>query len=374
MKPEHQTNDSVVVDINAVDTLVFRDGRAFTQADAEAAAHTSVFPPYPPTVVGTVRLAVAVSLGFGAGASWPSEMLGDGVDWQKPGQLGEAGKSLQFSAPVVTQNGACLFPAPLSVLADDKGCRSRLKPGSRRFECDLNADVRLPELADVPAEGGDGLKPLSSAWFDLKTMEHFLSDQPASELMPVLREDILTAEPRVGIGLESEARTAIDGQLFAAGHLRPQHGFGLRVEVKGLKPLKTPRLQTVGGEHRMASIAMARGSLSLPSCPPIEDGRYLVLAVSPLLLPKAPRPGTAIAGLPGAVVSACLGKPIRIGGWDGKARRPIPMRQAIPAGSVIFMECASGTKAQSLHGKHIGEATEWGFGQILIGRWSEAEA
>ena len=38
------------------------------------------------------------------------------------------------------------------------------------------------------------------------------------------------------------------------------------------------------------------------------------------------------------VVSACLGRPQRIGGWDSLARRPLPLRSVLPSGSTLFCE------------------------------------
>ena len=78
--------------------------------------------------------------------------------------------------------------------------------------------------------------------------------------------------------------------------------------------------------------------------------------------------------LPGKVVSACAGRAVAVGGWNGLATRPLPLRPLIPAGSVFFLE-AKADEAQAAaewHGGAIGQAVGWGFGRVLIGRWAPA--
>ncbi len=122
----------------------------------------------------------------------------------------------------------------------------------------------------------------------------------------------------------------------------------------------------------MAEIASLT-KVDLPKRPKqLNHNRYCVIQLSPLILESMPNPGGVLPNLPGNLVSACLGKPLMIGGWDFKKCRPIAMRQAIPAGSVWFMGVENQeqrAEALNWHLGKIGLATEWGFGQIMIGSW-----
>jgi len=79
-------------------------------------------------------------------------------------------------------------------------------------------------------------------------------------------------------------------------------------------------------------------------------------------------------GLPGKIVTACVGKPQPIGGWDSLNHEPLPLRPHLPAGSTWFMEAdvSQHDAIVARHGQHIGEHQAWGYGQILIGTWEEA--
>ena len=81
--------------LHPLDTFFFRDGRPYNQDDPGQVEAASLFPPYPPTVVGAVRAAAARAMGW-PGSAWDTAALGDGVDWQAGDEpLGP----LRFSGP-----------------------------------------------------------------------------------------------------------------------------------------------------------------------------------------------------------------------------------------------------------------------------------
>ena len=85
-------------------------------------------------------------------------------------------------------------------------------------------------------------------------------------------------------------------------------------------------------------------------------------------------PDKEILGLTGVkLVSACIGKPVRIGGWDSVSRGPLPLKLFIPAGSTLFCE-ADDWESVPENGIHIGNRTEYGYGQIVIGKWNDNQS
>ncbi|MCI5222190.1 MAG: type III-B CRISPR module-associated protein Cmr3, partial [Candidatus Electrothrix sp. AR4] len=71
------------------------------------------------------------------------------------------------------------------------------------------------------------------------------------------------------------------------------------------------------------------------------------------------------------IISACIGKPHKTGGWNLAQWHPKPLRSFVPAGSVFFCEAAADQQqaVQALHNSKTGDETEYGFGHILIGKW-----
>ena len=82
----------------------------------------------------------------------------------------------------------------------------------------------------------------------------------------------------------------------------------------------------LGGESRSAIISLTDGDIALPACPVLTpvDGivRYIVVILSPMFPERKPEPGASLPGLPGSLVSACLLRAERWGGWDPKHRLP----------------------------------------------------
>lgn len=360
MKPK-----ALHVRISAIDTLMFRDGRPFNQADAGASEAVSVFPPYPPTIVGAVRAALWKHIGGG----WPScGSLGNGTNWQSEGNVLN---QLSFGPPVLLQNDEPIFPVPLHVMKAKNDALTRLSPGSF-LESDIGK-VRLPS----PDESLEGLKTIDGHWVSKAGMQAILNGAVPDAGQLIERDKYLWGnEQRVGIGIDRDTRTTLKAQLYMATHTRMRDDISLYVKLSGFqqddKKQFEKTLQPLAGEHRMAEIkACPKKPVILPKLTTaLEDGRYCIILLSPLVIDALPGAGQEIENLPGKVISACLGKPVVIGGWDSQGRQPIPLRQCIPAGSVWFMRSDRNLKPDDISGP-IGKATEWGFGQILIGKWHE---
>jgi CRISPR-associated protein Cmr3 len=366
--------------LHPLDTLFFRDGRPYNQDDPGQVEAASLFPPYPPTVVGAVRAAAARAMGWPRFA-WNTAALGDGVDWQAGDEsLGP----LRFSGPYILRNGEPLYPAPLNLVAgkDEGGADliTYLAP-SGRHDTDIGA-VRLP----APIEVGQGFKTFERFWLDAKAMALALSGAELTPDQVVPGSYLSQSEPRIGIQRDTARRTTAERALYAAGHVRPARDVTLAVEVEALPDVAVgENLASLGGESRSVWIEQRDGKLHLPQAPdlaPDQDGalRYTIVVVTPADLDDEwPGPGERLAGstgeaLPGKIVSACTGRAVMVGGWDGTARGPLPLRPLIPAGSIWFLEARAeeAEAVRSWHGRAIGRSTGWGFGRVLIGRWAPA--
>jgi len=349
-------------EIDAVDTLMFRDGRPFNQNDAGASEATSVFPPPPPTLVGAIRAMFWQALG-GTKDDWNKTKLGDGTDWQHPGTLGP----LRFGAVQLMLDKAPVFPVPLHLVEGEDATGNKaltfLDPRGA-FDCDLGPGIQLPSARNTKL---DGIKTISDRWLTLEGMQSILHGNVPTLDQLITRTKLWSTEPHVGIGIDPQSRITTDGRLYMASHVRMTHGATLHIEVKGWNDaVDFAQLRPVAGEHRMAFVsALSPGTeLSLPTLAVGTEGRFCVIALSPVVPTRTDDGQSRICGMSDRdIVSACLGKPVPIGGWSSKTTSPVPLRSCIPAGSVWFM------KAGAAIPDAIGQAREWGFGQVLIGKW-----
>ena len=367
------------IELRQVDTWFFRDATPFTAGATPQEGVSGVFPPHPPTVVGALRAAIARSQGWSGAGAWNEDLhpvLGDGPD-----DLG----ALDFAGPIMLRDREPLFPCPRHLVGSTDGDgwepRAFLRPGSP-VRCDLGDAVRLPQIAG-DSRDGEALKPPTDIWVTVAGMERVLRGERPSPEQIVRTSRLWTDEPRIGLERAPDTRTAEEGMLYSTRHVRLRPGVSLGVHVTGIPDGWAPTgLVPLGGESRMAECTSRNGDETiLPWRSTLGcSGRLVAIAVTPLDLdPEETRPGASIAGAAGArLVSACLGRPIGIGGWDSLARQPLPLRSVLPPGSVLFFETGRGAGLPSAASDwkqaagglyRLGSRTKWGFGLVALGDW-----
>ena len=373
------------IQLKPVDSWFFRDGTPFTAGSTPQDNVNSLFPPYPPTVVGTLRAALALEKGWNGRSRWPRELnhvLGDG-----PQNLGK----LSFDGPFLLQHDKPLFPVPSHLLGsrEPQGWvpKALLRPGSP-VNCDLGEDVRLPELPSSGEGGSDRpiLKPGNAEWITQDGLKAVLDGHLPQHSHVVASKCLWSAEARTGLERSHEHRTAKEGMLYSTGHVRLHAGVSLGAQIAGLPADWIPpyeRLAPLGGESRLAEcqswdvraaltlkapldVIAARRRLTLVALSPLEVGEDVVLGKQDLEVCGIPELG------PVRVVSACLQRPQRIGGWDSLGRCPLPLRSILPPGSVLFcklLEHSSVRMTGTCVMAHVGSRQEWGFGLVALGVW-----
>lgn len=369
------------VELQPVDTWFFRDGTPFSMGNAPQENVSSVFPPHPATVVGAIRASIARSKGWDGRGRWGqdiSEVIGDG-----PGDLGR----VAFDGPFLLREGQPLFRLPRHVLGRADGTAWKpgafLRPGAP-VTCDLGEAVRLPEVAGAPNDVHE-LKPGDGWWMTRRGLDEVLNGRLPGDAELVPHGCLWSGEPRIGLQRDTSTRTAGDGKLYSTRHVRPLSGVSLGVRIAGLPSGWTPPFGqplTLGGEGRLAECREWSADLALPMpSREIEAARTVtVVALSPVDLPQ-----DVCAGLQplndlgdARVVSACLERPQRVGGWNSLARSPLPLRCVLAPGSTLFCEIRDSmrfaeTVAASDGLVRIGLRQRWGFGLVALGVWPAPE-
>jgi CRISPR-associated protein Cmr3 len=366
--------------LDPLDTLFFRDGTPFA-ADSSAPSDVGgLFPPHPASITGALRAALARVNGWSGSGRWTPELnqaFGAG-----PEDLG----LLSFTGPFLLRRGEALFPAPLHLQGSTAGGgwspRALLQPGSP-VACDLGDAVRVPDLpAAIQGAERAELKAGEGWWLTRAGLEAVLGGSlPAAETLVASRE-LWREEPRIGIARDNQTRTAADGMLYTCRHVRLARDVGLGVEIAGLDPAWKPPSGALplGGESRLAQCSAWERPLALaaPHQAVLASGRLLVVALTPLALSTDQLLGRQpLAELEGArVVSACLDRPLRIGGWDSLARRPLPLQSFLPAGSVLFCSHPEPAALDGLLNRgpglaRLGARQRWGYGLVALGTWTD---
>lgn len=367
------------VQFEPVDTWFFRDGTPYTAGAAPQDGVGSLFPPHPTTTAGALRVAFALRNGWSGYGRWPqrlNEVLGSG-----PNNLG----TFAVDGPFLLRSGEPLFPMPRHLLGSKEAGqwtpRFLLRPGSE-VVCDLGDAVRLPATPQTDEEI-EKLKTGEGFWLSRSGMERILEGALPGGDAIVSRENLWSEEFRIGLQRDGDTRSAIKGMLYSTRHVRLRRDVSLGLRVTGIPEGWTRpygRMVPLGGENRLAGCCEWNGAAAFDSIfkSPLqtimESGRAAVIALSPLdIEPEVyfgQKPLTALGGA--RIVSACLDRPQRIGGWDSLACVPLPLRSVLPPGSVLFCEIPEPERCRDVVETgltRLGAKREWGFGLAALGSW-----
>ncbi len=339
----------------ALDSLFFRGAKPFNSG--EGGFLDSQFPPTAQTMAGVIRAAIAESKGVNwakfRNGEQPSiaDLIGADSD--------DAGK-LRFCGSYVCRDGERLYSMPLHLLYSSKeNTWCKLAPSKAELKTDMG-DKRLPEVVDKL----EGAKPLENAWLDGVELEKVLLGEFPSKYYK--EEDLFVAEARTGIGRDNAKRKVNEGMLYFTRHIRLKEGVSLAMDVEGADDVSPAKMLRLGGEGRMANVSVDKAEDSR-LCGNDETSDTAMI----ILLTHGDFGGNSEPELEGIeIISACVGKAVREGGWDYKNRKPKPLKSLVPAGSVYFVkEKEKGAIARL--GAPIGNRTNFGYGEIAVGTWED---
>jgi CRISPR-associated protein Cmr3 len=347
-----------------VDTLFFRDGTPFHLGETFFLQQKSLFPPMISTLQGAIRTSLARAVGWSEmdkASKWPKDEIGD---FESLGKL-------QLRGPYLAWKGNRIYPLPLVLCGKGKQASSWILPGEA-VECDLGDEVYLPYVASSQD------RPLT-AWVTETGLQKVLQHKFPSEQEVLLPSELWKEERRIGIKRENATHQVEDGHLYATNHIRPMKDLRIVVEVDGV-PSEweiADRFTTLlGGEGRFAEVTITETEQRhLPEVPDFFSEQGKVRFTLTLITPgKFEDTAHVVKNGPLGDIScrsASIGKMQASGGWDLQHNQSKTVEPFIPAGSTWFYEGQQEhvPDFKQLHGRCVGEKQEYGYGEIVIGRW-----
>lgn len=344
------------------DVLFFREAKPSSIGDDHYLR--SIFPPFPSTLYGLTRTQRLLEEGcdLSAVSSQWWQTLPEPLR-REIGEWGEYG-SLQLRGPWLLQGDEILLPAPLDLRVHAKSAENadeprkvtsvaRLLPvdqerGKRGWShafAPMSPSVRSELELDAPSDWFLTMNGVER-WMEGGTPlpEHFVDSR-----------SLWRSEVRTGVGLQKERRSNVSGMLYTFGFVRLEHGVSIGFEVEGgaLQPDCYVRL---GGENRLARLQSGPSltrEIDAASHTAEGDGVYTLLA--PAIYDKGSYPEAS-------VIAAVVADADHVGGWDLARRGPKPLRRAVPAGSVYWIDHGPGDRLGSLS-----QQNNEGFGLMLRG-------
>jgi CRISPR-associated protein Cmr3 len=341
------------ITITPLDTFFFKDGKPFSLGQESWA--NAGFPPAPSVLYGALR-----SVYFS----------------QHPHTLPDAGSendptaNLKIRSVSLYAENTQYFPVPADILKNNNEKAILLQPV-------VTGSSSLSTPYCLQARSADHEKPDSGTLFYSENLSDYLKERKIERLG--FTPAITLSEPKVGIGRDNQTHATQAGLLYRVDMQRfKTNSAGLVVEYDGLNLGAAEGLLKLGGEHKAAKYKISEDTQPLPF--PTLESRYFKLYLStPAIfkqgwLPEWIDPNSLkgeLAGIKLKLLTAALGKPLNIGGFDMKARQPKPMYKAVPAGSVYYFECLEGTEhlESVFHAKAISDILpEQGFGIAYVAR------
>lgn len=393
----------MLLNIEPLDTLFFRDGRPFTKEEDSWAS--SLTWPLPGTIYGALR-----------SAYWSQHpaLLRQLAEEKKLNTDQDPTRRLRITGLAISWQNTVYWPLPLDVRLREKRHDTNRYNEQEKGEY---RDLLLPSL-----QSNDTHHPhwAGTSCTETLPMARLTYSEPVEEIENGLIESasliqylnghtphnarsltcIYTTEPRTGIGLDHQTRRVREKMLYRLGMNR-YIDVRFLVECHGLWEKENrsvfPLLLRLGGEGKAAICQYEYEDEEiqslhpeLPAWPASDSSGSAASAAQALFklylatpaifqngwLPSFIDPTTlkgTYCGINLQLVAAVVGKPLLVSGFDMNHRYPKPLRRAVPAGSVYYFQLAReqawSRVIQNLHGRCISdERPREGFGLCLIGR------
>lgn len=352
--------------IEPIDTLFFRDGKPFSMGDQAAAF--GIFPPYPSTAYGAIRTGI-IAQDQGLSSFYAGGMADEigTID-----DSSSASFKLKGIFPYSINDNHLYFPAPLDLVTDkDKKSAkiTEIKKGTP-FSTNIKID-QYPFPFEM--EKATSVKGYYITHIDFES--YLNSSRNEFDIYP--ESTFCMVEYKTGIKIDPLTKTADEGNLYRIGMRRFEKDFCLACNVKGAPSLRKEGVLKLGGEGK--AVRYHNSEFQLPDTRETvvkrikETGIIKIYFATPAIFETGWVPDEKIINGPDyklKLITASIGSPVSIGGWDmGKGGHKTMMR-GMPAGSVYYFKILNGDVEkiyQHLHYRNISERANEGFGLIMVG-------
>lgn len=329
----------MTIEIKPLDTLFFRDGKPFTMGSETWA--DGIFPPHPSVFYGAIR-----STYF---AKYPNEI-------ELANEKGDPTNDLKITKILYKIGNDYYFPLPL----DYVHYKDEEDEEKDEDKCMLLQLTKTDEIYNscktdyiLKTEDHKKAETISNGIIRIGNFKTYLNANEGAIYIYQLSELIKT-EPKVGITRSNQTHTSEEHKLYRVGMRRLSsdlnNSISFVLSFEGLD-IDNNGLMKLGGEGKAVKYSTVDNKENVNIKPPKFDSNdkyFKLVLTTPAIFKKGwlpswidkknlegklPKIGTKVK-----LMSASIGKPISIGGFDMKKRIPKPTRKAVPAGSVYFFK------------------------------------
>jgi len=337
----------MIIEIDPLDTLIFRDGKPFGMGDDSWTS--SLLLPTPTTIYGALR------------GTYFSQ---NPDDFKKLNEY-DMTESLVIKGIYLYGDDELLYIAP-------KDCVYRLNQDEI-----TTLKIKENRLTSSPLSyclsSDEEVESMGEIFFDEITFDDYL--QGSDTLYGKSLDSYITIESKIGIGRDRTKKVTKDGLLYRVQMLR--YKFKIIVEFEGLY-LNDLGLMKFGGEAKGATYKKLDSIESVAS-PSIKNSIFKLYLLTPAIFEKGWFPSWIdeendfigkFNGIELKLLSCTTGKSQPIGGFDMKTNHPKEMLKTVPAGSVYYFEILDNKHDKLAEVFHIKSISDYraneGYGVTIL--------
>ena len=322
------------IEIKALDTLFFRDGKPFEMGDDNWAE--GIFPPPPSVIYGALR-----SAWF---AEHPEEM-------DKMGQENDPTKELRITRIYIGVKGIPYLPLPLDFVENkgDNESELNLEASNRKYKVHIQTE-KVNVISSNPFDSvlfsSTHVEGISKGVLSIQQYNWYLQNLVSRNYTALKLSDYMLNEAKVGNARENTTHSVLEGKLYRVGMQRLNQ-ISLYIKFTGI--VFNSSLVKLGAENKVGHINNEVNQSNFKLFTDKIYKNFKIIFTTPTIfkngwLPEWINKNTlkgSYNGVEFTLTNAILGKAEPIGGYDMKKNRPKPMLKAIPAGSVFYFETNS---------------------------------
>jgi len=344
--------------ISPLDVLMFRESKSFNAGENFIAKSTY---PSPQAVVGAIRAKLF--------KKYNNQQIKEFIGYNKEEP------NFEVYGIFFRKGESEIFPLPSNIVKYKKdGDEEIFEIFPRKIKWrNLDKTISAGKYMHYKKERG---------FIDWKTLERYLRGEAKVRGSEIIKEKyVVKREERVGIKL-TDGKTVEESLFYTSQFLRFESDVGLSVWLdENLKDyLGESGLLKLGGESRGAHYQAADGfEIELEDI--VEkinnEKRFIIYFATPAVIEDQNNRCTwnikeiveNKLGIRVTFICGIVDKPQIISGWDMAKKKPKPVRYAIPAGSVYFIEFSDGHIDKPYI--KLGSLSRLGFGLGFIGLWKK---
>lgn len=375
----------MIINIKSIDVLFFRDSKPFGRGSEHFTK--SIFPPSSQTLYGALRTKVLEDLccdyeEFKKGNFvFKNQELVNKIGLEKiKEEIGTVDKIGNFTlkGPFLLYDGDIFLklPADVKKVGEENSEKYKILHPFNWSNFNIQTDFEINNyphiITDEPIKDEEG-------YISLVEFTKYLLCEEIKDIKK--SKEIFDYEMRTGIGVNPDTNLTKEGMLYTMGFVRLNKNWSLCAEIENLSILSESGLIKFGGMNRICEYTKLKDNPFKFYFNEIDKIKNLIekskIFKIILLTPALFNNGwisdkfEQIDGIKIKLLSAVIGRPENISGWDLAKNKAKPLRRLVPAGSIYYFELLEGGVGELFEKLNFvnfsDENSNLGFGLTLIG-------